>query len=202
MKHAEISAEEGYADTHHDLYSKTVFGFWVYLVTDFVLFGTFFATFAVLHNNTYGGPGAAQLFKLPFALIQTLLLLTAAFLSGLGGAAAHRKNKGATIAFFALTMVLGIIFMGMELNEFSRLIKAGHGWEKSAFLSIFFTLVGTHGLHVLFAILWVIALLIPVIKDGITAESLRRLTCLRMFWQFLNIVWVFIFTFVYFMGDY
>jgi cytochrome o ubiquinol oxidase subunit III len=101
---------------------------------------------------------------------------------------------------FAITFVLGLIFMWMEFSEFSRFIREGNGWQRSAFLSAFFTLVGTHGAHMLFAMVWTIVLLIPVLREGLTSISIRRLTCLRMFWQFLNVVWTFIFTIVYMGG--
>jgi len=187
-------------DPYHDVYSKTVFGFWVYIVTDFMVFATLFATYDVLHNSTFGGPSAHELFNLPFTLTQTFILLVSSFTCGLAGICVHRNHKNWTIALFSLTFLLGIAFMGMELSEFTRLISGGNSWNKSAFLSMFFTLVGTHGLHMIFALLWVIILIVPVCLHGLTPVSIKRLTCLRMFWQFLNIVWIFIFTVVYLMG--
>jgi cytochrome o ubiquinol oxidase subunit 3 len=189
-----------YPDAHHDLYSKTIFGFWVYLLTDFMLFAVLFATYAVLHNSTYGGPSARELFNLPFALVQTLLLLISSFICGLGGAAAHKKQKGWTIALFSIAFLFGLAFIGMEFADCSRLVSEGASWKRSAFLSAFFTLVGTHGLHILFGLLWMVLLIVPVCLEGVTPTSLRRLSCLRMFWQFLNVIWVFIFSFVYLMG--
>lgn len=200
MKMNENINHPRYPDTHHSAYSKTIFGFWIYLLTDFVMFATFFACYVVLYKNTYGGPSAAQILNLPFALTQTFLLLACSFTSGLGGAAAHRRNKAQTLGFFAITFVFGLLFMALEYLEFSRILQSGNGWDKSAFLSSFFTLVGMHGLHMVFALLWIPVLLIPVILNEITPESIKRLTCLRMFWQFLNIVWIFIFTIVYLMG--
>jgi cytochrome o ubiquinol oxidase subunit III len=200
MRDPVVPEHEIYPDTHHDVYSKTIFGFWVYLMTDFILFATFFATYAVLHKSTYGGPSSKELFHLPFATTQTLILLTSSFTIGLAGAFAHRKNKKWTVILFLITFLLGIAFMGMEFSEFNRLIEQGDSWRRSAYLSAFFTLVGTHSIHLLFAMLWVIVLLIPVWREGITSVSIRRLTCLRMFWQFLNIIWVFIFTIVYVLG--
>lgn len=191
---------ESYPDTHHDIYSKTTFGFWVYLMSDFVLFGALFATYAVLSGSTFGGPTAKELFYPGFTLTQSLIFLVSALTVGIGGAAAHRKDKKMTLLMFGITFLLGIAFMTMELNEFSRLISAGHGWNKAAFLSAYFTVVGTHGLHVVFGLLWIPILLFPVWREGITPESIRRLTCLRMFWQFLNIIWVLIFSLVYLMG--
>lgn len=196
------STAEEHHDVHEEVYSKTVFGFWVYLMTDFVLFGTLFATYAVLRNSTYGGPSPKDLFHLPCTLIQTFILLVSSFTSGLAGAAAHRNSRNWVIFLFGVTFLLGIVFMGMEINEFSRLIDAGFSWKRSAFLSGYFTLVGTHGLHMVFGLLWMIVFIVPVFRYGLTYVSIRRLTCLRMFWQFLNIVWIFIFCIVYLLGGY
>ncbi len=193
-------SHEDYPDIHHDIYSRTVFGFWIYLLTDFVLFGVLFASYAVLHKSTFGGPNAKDLFHMLFTLIQTLILLVSSFTVGLAGASAHRRDKKKTIIFFLLSFLLGIAFLCLQCMEFTHLISRGNSWEKSAFLSAFFTLVGTHSVHVLFGLLWMIVLIIPVFKYGTTQVGIRRLTCLRMFWQFLNIIWIFIFTFVYLMG--
>lgn len=200
MKNPGTMTHEPYPDTHHDTYSRTVFGFWIYLMSDFVLFGALFATYAVLSHSTFGGPSAHELFYPPFTLTQTLIMLVCSLAVGLGGAAAHRGNRNHTLTFFGIAFLLGTAFMWMELAEFSRLIAAGHGWNQAAFLSAYFTVVGTHGLHVIFGLLWILVLLLPVWREGITSASIRRLTCLRMFWQFLNIVWVFIFSLVYLMG--
>jgi cytochrome o ubiquinol oxidase subunit 3 len=201
MKNPGTIPHENYPDTFHDTYSKTIFGFWVYLMSDFILFGALFATYAVLSGSTFGGPTARQLFQTPFTLIQTLVLLTSSLTAGLAGASAHRQHKYRTIALFGITFVLGSIFMGMMFNEFSRLVSSGNGWDRNAFLSAYFTVVGTHGLHVLFGLLWTIVLIVPVWREGVSNVSIRRLTCLRMFWQFLNIIWVFIFSFVYLLGE-
>jgi cytochrome o ubiquinol oxidase subunit III len=193
-------SHESYPDTHHDPYSRTIFGFWLYLMTEFILFGALFATYAVLSKSTFGGPTARELFHLDFTFVQTLILLTSSLTVGLAGASAHRKDKHKTLLFFGLTFLLGACFMGMEFHEFSRFISAGNGWDQSAFLSAYFTVVGTHGLHVLFGLLWIIVLLLPVWREGVSHVSVRRLTCLRMFWQFLNIIWIFMFYFVYLLG--
>lgn len=200
MTSLETPAHESYPDIHHDVYSKTVFGFWLYLLSDFILFGAFFATYAVLKDGTYGGPSGKELFQLPCVFIQSLILLSCSFTSAIAGAFAHRKNVSATILFFAVTFLLGTVFLGMEINEMSRYLSAGNGWQRSAFLSAFFTIIGTHAAHMVFALLWVIVLLIPLFYEGLTSASIRRLTCLRMFWQFLNVIWVFIFTMIYCMS--
>jgi cytochrome o ubiquinol oxidase subunit 3 len=191
---------EPFPDTHHDAYSRTVFGFWVYLMSDLILFGALFAVYIVLVHSTFGGPTPKELFRPLFALVQSLVLLTSSLTVGLASASAHRRNTKNTIIFFGLTFLLGMLFMGMELREFFDLEKAGHGWNQSAFLSAYFTVLSTHLLHVLFGLLWIPVLLIPVLREGISHVSIRRLTCLRMFWQFLNIIWVFIFSLVYLMG--
>lgn len=200
MSDSENATHESYPDVYHDVYSRTVFGFWLYLLTDFILFGTLFATYAVLQGSLYPGPTARDLFSPPFVLVQTLVLLVSSLTAGLGGAYAHRKNKNQTILYFAITFFLGIIFMWMELSEMVRLVKMGYGWEKTGFLSSYFTLIGTHGVHMVFAILWTIVFLVPLFYEKISFVSIRRLTCLKMFWQFLNVVWVFIFSFIYLMG--
>ena len=187
-------------DTHHDIYSKTIFGFWVYLLTDFILFATLFASYAVLHNNTFGGPSSKELFDMPLAFMQTLVLLVSSFTAGIGGVYAHRRKKWGAIFFFALTFLLGGAFLYKEWIEFSALISTGNGWQRNAFLSSFFTLVGTHGIHVVLGMLWTLVLVVPVLFGSMSGRDVRRLTCLKMFWQFLNVTWVLIFTFVYLLG--
>ncbi len=200
MNTHELDIPEKSPDPYHDAYSRTVFGFWLYLMSDFVLFGALFATYAVLSQSTFGWSSGRELFQTPFNLTQTLILLFTSFTAGLGGTSAHRKHTNYTILYFGITFVLGAIFIGMELYEFSRLIGMGSTWDRSAFLSAYFTVVGTHAVHIIFALIWIPVLLIPVIREGITPVSIRRLTCLRMFWQFLNIIWVFIFSIVYLLG--
>jgi cytochrome o ubiquinol oxidase subunit 3 len=189
-----------YPDPHQDTYSKTLFGFWIYLMTDCVLFGTLFATYVVLHHNTFGGPSAHDLFDMPYALTETLILLTSSFTSGLAMLPSNHYNKNKLLFWFAITFLLGASFVAMEVTEFVHLIQDGHGWNKSAFLSAFFTLVGTHGLHISLSLIWMVVLLIPVIRHGLNPVSFKRLTCLRLFWHFLDVVWIFIFTIVYLMG--
>jgi cytochrome o ubiquinol oxidase subunit 3 len=188
-------------DPHHDTYSKTVFGFWVYLITDFMLFATLFAAYAVLQRSTFGGPSGKELFDLPLAFFQTIVLLTSSFTCGLAGATVHRKNRNWTLILFGITFLLGIVFMGIGLTEFTHLLSTGNSWQRSAFLSAFYTLVGMHGIHIVVALFFFPILLIPVFRKGLTSTAIRRLTCLRMFWQFLNLIWVFIFTIVFMGGS-
>jgi len=180
--------------------AKTTFGFWVYLMTDCVLFASLFATYGVLHNNTFGGPGAAELFSLPYVLAETLLLLTSSFTCGLALLAARQGNRQRALWLFGITFVLGAAFLGLELHEFANLVNEGHSWRQSGFLSAFFTLVSTHGLHITIGLLWIAVMMIKLYKQGFKANTLKRLTMLGMFWHFLDLVWIFIFTFVYLMG--
>jgi cytochrome o ubiquinol oxidase subunit III len=180
--------------------SKSMFGFWVYLMTDCVLFATLFATFAVLHNNTFGGPGGSELFSLPFVLLETLILLTSSFSVGLAMLAGYKNDKSLMLKLLGVTFVLGLAFLGLELSEFHKLYVEGNSWLRSGFLSAFFTLVSTHGLHITTGLIWMGTMIVRVRKNGLTQISLRRLTMLSMFWHFLDIVWIFIFTVVYLMG--
>ncbi len=180
--------------------TKTQFGFWVYLMTDCVLFASLFAAYAVLRNNTAGGDGASELFSLPFVLTETLLLLTSSFVCGLALLAAHRGNKRQTLVLFGLTFLLGLTFVGMELYEFRELVHEGNSWQLSGFLSAFFTLVAAHGLHIAAGLIWIGVMLVRVVRQGLTIGNIRRLALLSLFWHFLDIIWIFIFTFVYLIG--
>lgn len=185
---------------HYEVYTKTVFGFWVYLMTDCILFSSLFATYAVLHNSTYGGPSSSELFSLPFALTETLILLTSSFTCGLARLAAHHHQTKRVIGWYIVTILLGIAFLSMELHEFHNLWHEGNSWQRSAFLSSFFTLVATHGAHITIGLLWMIILLFQIGSKGIISLTTKRLTCLTLFWHFLDVVWIFIFTIVYLMG--
>jgi len=178
----------------------SIFGFWVYLMTDCVLFASLFATFAVLRNNTYGGPAGSELFSLPYVLTETLLLLTSSFSCGLAMLAARRGDKRGVLILFAVTFLLGAAFLGLELNEFHHLATEGNSWRRSGFLSSFFTLVGTHGLHISIGLLWMAITMYQVVRRGLGRATIRRLTMLSLFWHFLDIVWIFIFTIVYLLG--
>lgn len=200
MSEAVATAQLATAEEHRKSDSKTVFGFWVYIMTDCVLFASLFATYAVLRNNTFGGPSGSNLFSLSNVLAETLILLTSSFTCGLGilSARAHRKNQ--VLIFFGLTFLLGLAFLGLELHEFSDLVAQGNSWRRSGFLSSFFTLVGTHGLHITSGLIWMSVLMLRTAQQGLTRNNLRRLTLMSMFWHFLDIVWIFIFTIVYMIG--
>ncbi len=194
------SSEHDHHDSDLEIYDRTLFGFWIYILTDCILFSILFATYAVLKNGTFGGPTSGELFSLPFALVETFILLTSSFLCGLAMLAAHKKEKNKVLAFFSATFLLGAVFLVMELTEFTELVEADHSWQTSAFLSAFFTLVGTHGLHITFGLLWILVMLYLVWTRGLTTSTHRRLACLSLFWHFLDVIWIFIFTFVYLLG--
>lgn len=192
--------KHAYPDTHHDVTSNTIFGFWIYLMTDCVMFASFFAAYAVLHNNTFGGPPARELLDVRLAFGETMVLLTSSFTCGLAMWFAPRKNIRMMVSLFALTFLLGIIFMVMEMGEFSRLIAGGNTWKSNAFLSSYFTLIGTHGLHIVFGLLMMVVFVVQLLRWGPTGMVLRRLTCLRMYWHFLYLIWIFTFAIVYLIG--
>jgi cytochrome o ubiquinol oxidase subunit 3 len=179
---------------------KAVFGFWVYLMTDLLMFAVLFATYSVLHGNIFNGPSSHEIFDLPFALLETMILLTSSFTSGLAMLAVREYKKGQTILWLIVTFLLGAAFLGLELSEFSKLFHEGNSWHKSAFLSSFFTLVGTHGLHITSGLLWLSTCLFSIWMKGINSHMIRKLRLFSLFWHFLDIVWIFIFTVVYLMG--
>lgn len=196
----EPNIDTGLPDPHQDVFSRTILGFWMYLMTDCLLFGTLFATYAVLHSSTFGGPSTRELFSLSTAFIETMILLFSSVTCGFAMISATRNKTNTAIFWFAITCLLGASFLTVELNEFSHLVQEGHSWRQSAFLSSFFTLVGTHGLHVTFGMLWMIVMIGQLYVYGITVATFRRLVIFSMFWHFLDLVWIFIFTFVYLMG--
>ena len=184
-------------ETTHD---KTLLGFWVYLMTDLLSFAILFATYAVLSGNTAGGPSARELFDLPFVLIETLILLTSSYTAGLAILALRRAAKKQVLIWFGITFLLGASFLAMEFSEFSKLVAENASWERSAFLSSFFALVGTHGLHITIGLLWMLVAMIMVWKRGLTPFVNSKIIRLTYFWHFLDIVWIFIFTIVYLRG--
>ena len=184
---------------HHLHQTHTVFGFWVYLMTDCILFGTLFATFAVLHNNTFGGPSGKDIIDLPYALMQTVILLISSFTSGLG--MIGKRNSRKILFWFTITFMLGAAFIAMELTEFAHLVRKGYSWERSGYLTSYFTLVATHGTHITIGLIGMAILLPQVVIFGLTPHIIKRLTCLRLFWHFLDVVWIFIFTYVYLWGS-
>ena len=184
---------------HHEeeATDRAMFGFWVYLMTDLLMFAVLFAVYAVLRNSTVGGEAGHELFSLPLALTETILLLTSSFTVGIGMIAARRRDKNQVLLWFGITFALGLAFLSLELWEFSELIREGHTLRSNAFLSSFFILLGTHGLHIASGLLWMGTTLAYIIKRGLNTSMVRKLTMLSLFWHFLDIVWIFIFTIVY-----
>jgi cytochrome o ubiquinol oxidase subunit 3 len=190
------------AENHggHDLESIRAFGFWMYLMSDLIIFSALFATYVVMRHNFAGGPTGKELFHLPGVLLETLFLLTSSTAYGLAMLAAHKGEKARAQLGLAVTFALGLAFLGMELAEFAQMFAEGATPQRSGFLSAFFTLVGTHGAHVTAGLLWMAVLSAQVATKGLTAPVLGRLTRLGMFWHFLDIVWIGVFTVVYLMG--
>jgi cytochrome o ubiquinol oxidase subunit 3 len=184
---------------HPDMVPVHTFGFWIYLMSDLILFAALFATFGVLGNNYAGGPTGRDVFDLPYTFVETLILLLSSAVCGLAMLAVHNGTKRLVVLGFAATFMLGLGFIFMEVNEFHRMIAAGNGPERSAFFSAFFTLVGTHGTHVAFGLLWMAVMMGQVAAKGLTSPVRSRLMRLSMFWHFLDVVWIGIFTFVYLM---
>ncbi|TXH64571.1 MAG: cytochrome o ubiquinol oxidase subunit III [Tolumonas sp.] len=185
---------------HHDAGGNSVFGFWIYLMSDCILFATLFATYAVLSGSFAGGPTGKDIFELPYVLVETFCLLLSSVTYGFAMLAMHKGNQSGVMKWLAVTFLFGAAFIGMEINEFSHLIAEGFGPDRSAFLSGFFALIGTHGLHVFSGLVWMIVLMVQVSQNGLTATNQTRLMCLSLFWHFLDVVWICVFTVVYLMG--
>ncbi len=188
-----------YVHEHHPE-NGTLLGFWLYLMSDCLIFACLFATYAVLGQSYAGGPTGAELFDLPLVALNTALLLLSSITYGFAMLEMQRNGLRNTLIWLGITGLLGAGFIGIELYEFSHLIHQGAGPQRSGFLTAFFSLVGTHGLHVTFGIIWLVTLMFQLRKHGLTPENNRRLMCLSMFWHFLDVVWIGVFTFVYLMG--
>ncbi|MEJ5088240.1 cytochrome o ubiquinol oxidase subunit III [Brucella pseudogrignonensis] len=186
-------------EDHHPE-NSTMLGFWLYLMSDCLIFSVLFATYGVLGRNYAAGPAPADLFDLNLVAINTAMLLLSSITYGFAMLQMQRDEKTATLFWLAITGIFGAIFLAIEVYEFSHLIREGAGPGRSAFLSSFFTLVGTHGLHVTFGIIWLITLMLQVTRHGLIVENRRRLMCLSMFWHFLDVIWIGVFSFVYLLG--
>jgi len=178
----------------------TLLGFWVYLMSDCLIFACLFAAYGVLGREYAGGPTGAEVLELPTVALNTTLLLLSSITYGFAVLEMQRDRKNPMLAWLVITGLLGAGFLTVELREFAQLIAEGNGPQRSAFLTSFFSLVGTHGLHVTCGILWLIVLMVQVMKKGLIHANKRRLLCLSMFWHFLDVVWVGVFSFVYLMG--
>ncbi|WAJ39231.1 cytochrome o ubiquinol oxidase subunit III [Pseudomonas sp. GOM7] len=187
---------------HHDTSGIKLFGFWVYLMTDLLIFATVFATFAVLSNAFAGGPTAKEMLRpgLHLVLVETFALLFSSITYGMAMLATYRGDKGAVLRWLAVTFLFGVSFISIELYEFRHLIHEGAGPQVSAYWSAFFTLVGTHGLHVSAGLLWMLVLMFQVGTRGLTDTNKTRVGLLSLFWHFLDVVWICVFTVVYLMG--
>lgn len=179
---------------------STMLGFWIYLMSDCLIFAVLFAVYAVLGQNFAGGPGPKELFELPLVALNTAMLLLSSITYGFAMLEMARKRQSQMMRWLMITGLFGAAFLTIELYEFYHLIHEGATPGSSAFLSSFFTLVGTHGLHVTFGIIWLITLMVQVTRTGLTQSNMRRLMCLSLFWHFLDVIWIGVFTFVYLMG--
>ena len=176
------------------------YGFWIFLLSDIVMFSAFFATYAVLSSATDGGPSGKDLFNLRNVAIETGCLLVSSYTCGLASIAAHRRLALGFYLAMALTAALGAVFLGLELSEFVDMVEKGAGPDRSAFLSAFFTLVGCHGLHVALGLLWLLTMMAQVFAKGFRPDIMRRVLCFSLFWHALDIVWVGVFSVVYLLG--
>jgi len=179
---------------------STMLGFWIYLMSDCLIFAILFATYAVLGSNYAAGPGPKDLFELPLVALNTAMLLFSSITYGFAMLSMQRGAKGAVLGWLFVTLLFGLAFLSIELTEFANLIHEGATPQRSAFLSAFFTLVGTHGLHVTFGSIWLVTLMVQVSRKGLIVANQRRLMCLSLFWHFLDVIWIGVFTFVYLMG--
>jgi cytochrome o ubiquinol oxidase subunit 3 len=188
-----------YVREHHPE-NSTLLGFWLYLMSDCLVFACLFVAYAVLGRSYAGGPSGAELFELPTVALNTAFLLLSSITYGFAMLTSQRKRVGGTLFWLAVTGLFGAAFITLELTEFAHLIHEGAGPQRSGFLTSFFALVGTHGLHVTFGIVWLVTLMSQLMRHGLTPENRRRLMCLSMFWHFLDVIWIGVFTFVYLMG--
>ncbi|SBS25463.1 Cytochrome bo(3) ubiquinol oxidase subunit 3 [Marinomonas spartinae] len=201
MSTTHMNAHIAHDEHHdHDPAPHNVFGFWLYLMTDCLLFASLFATYAVLFMNTAGGVSSKDIFELDFVLVETAVLLVSSVTYGFALICARNHKRASTLMWLGITFLLGLTFIGMELYEFHHLIENGNGPQRSAFLSAFFTLVGTHGLHVTAGLIWMFIMMVELVKSGFGSRTVTRLSCLSLFWHFLDVVWICVFTVVYLMG--
>ncbi|MDW3687160.1 cytochrome o ubiquinol oxidase subunit III [Cupriavidus sp. CV2] len=189
-----------YATSEVHAQNGTLLGFWLYLMSDCLVFASLFAVYGVVGRRYAGGPTGAELFELPLVALNTTMLLLSSITYGFAVLEMQKAQVRTTLIWLGITGLLGAGFISLELYEFAHLVHDGAGPQRSAFLSSFFTLVGTHGLHVTVGIVWLITLMVQVGQHGLIPANKRRLMCLSMFWHFLDVVWIGVFTFVYLMG--
>jgi cytochrome aa3-600 menaquinol oxidase subunit 3 len=186
-----------YSTKQNDL---NIFGFWAFIAAEIMLFATLFTTYFTLEHRTGTGPSGAEIFEITPVLIETIVLLTSSFIIGLGINAMRLGNKKAMLAFFSITLILGLIFLGVEIYEFVHYVHVGAGLQTSAFTAILLTTLGTHGAHVTFGLFWGLAIIIQVKKRGLTPETANKSFIFSIYWHFLDVVWIFIFSFIYLKG--
>lgn len=205
MQYTMPAAPAGYTgyvekEHHHDYAGDTIFGFWIYILSDCILFACLFAVYAVIGDNFAGATTAKELFELDYVLAETALLLISSFTFGMAMLAAQQKKMSGVYGWLGATFLLGLGFLIMEVNEFVHFTHEGAGaWDSGAW-SAFYGLIGTHGLHVFFGMLWIIAMFVHLKRDGLTKRNHVRLMCLSLFWHFLDIIWICVFSMVYLMG--
>lgn len=185
---------------YNNLYSRTIFGFWLYIMSDCILFASIFSVYAVLCSNTGNIISNREIFTLPFVFIETFCLLLSSLTYGLATIHAKKLNPKKVMLWMSMTFILGTLFINMEIYEFYHLIKSGNGPCANAFFSSFFALIGTHGIHVIVGLIWIVIILIHIFQQGITYVNQIRLQCLSLFWHFLDIIWICVFTEVYLIG--
>ncbi|WP_206922465.1 cytochrome (ubi)quinol oxidase subunit III [Alicyclobacillus suci] len=195
--HADADTPLEYQNPHE---SVKITGFWIFMATDMLLFGCLFATYLVLRTHTDGGPTAHHLFDIPGFTAETFILLTSSFTGGLSTLAMRLGKRKQVMAWLTLTILLGLAFIGLEVQEFAADVAIGATMQRSAFLSAFFTLVGTHGSHVSIGIVWMVLTFIQIARRGLNQKTARKLFIVNLYWHFLDVVWVFIFTIVYLSG--
>lgn len=194
-----IVVTETHDESHHASKEKS-FGFWLYLMSDAIIFALLFATYVIMVENTAGGPDGKSLFDISHVFGETMLLLVSSITFGFASVALHSENRTHVLIWLVITFLLGFGFVALEISEFRGMIEQGAGPDQSGFLSAFFTLVGTHGLHVSLGLVWIVVMLIQILVKGLTAPVVSRLTRLGLFWHFLDIIWIGIFSVVYLPG--
>jgi len=177
-----------------------ILGFWIFLGAEVMLFATLFATYFVLEHRTAGGPTGAEIFEITPVLIETILLLTSSFVIGLGVHAMRLGRKNAMMIFFGITLLLGLAFLGVEIYEFTHYANIGAGLQVSAFTGILLTTLGTHGAHVTLGLFWGLFIILQVKKHGLTPKTANKAFIFSLYWHFLDVVWIFIFSFIYLKG--
>lgn len=187
-------------EPHHPEGSSTMLGFWIYLMSDCLIFAALFAMYGVSGHAYAGGPSPRELFDLPLVAVNTAMLLFSSLTYGMAMITMVEGKQRAMLGWLAVTGAFGLTFVALEMYEFTHLIAEGAGPQRSAFLSSFFTLVGTHGLHVTLGLVWLATLMVQLVRGGLTAANRRRLMCLSLFWHFLDVIWIGVFSLVYLMG--